>query len=447
MSKTYLTVASHWSVPGIRQLASHTSDCADVNAISFVNDLLPDLRDWLRDDEEALAFVPSLTLHAGDDWRRVVAEMQFARLVGYDDGVDEAVARLQRHVEGSFSLQPFALPFNLDDEAARAALEDFVAEDDRYLPDSKIDFPMVWIEQVETVDVKPWNSAATYRDGQPLTMDGKAMIAHVVEQREEWSKRQAAGEMNETAGHEEADTVVAVLDEILVTAGVQPVMPAVTALEFNHDNGKALGLDLGELLSVISLATQFADDWLEHIEESERDEAAAARNTVDRVRASVLALWPALSGITNALESAEGALTGLASANERLISPSEFVHDDELIAATEEATEARHFIKGALDGIGRLTGTPEPVKIAVGIAGGCLTGASVDNHVYPVRLFIADFDQEGVDEKELVDLEDEDSASEALAGVWEETLSQDSAWVTRVEAGSVELSERQKGNR
>lgn len=146
MAKTFLTVASHWSTPGIRQYASLDRAAAEAKAAELVDELREDFhrvctRETWRGDH-----VPPSVKNGGGDWRATLAALQLARLINYSGGEGEANDALFEFCQGSGRAEP-PLIGDCSFSAIQGIVEDFV-EEDEHEPD-KIGFPMVWIEEVE----------------------------------------------------------------------------------------------------------------------------------------------------------------------------------------------------------------------------------------------------------------------------------------------------------
>lgn len=103
----------------------------------------------------------------------------------------------------------------------------------------------------------------------------------------------------------------------------------------------------------------------------------------------------------------------------------------------------------ALAAIHRLrTGQPhaavspaEPITIAVTIEGGVMQGSVASRG--GVRLYVVDFDQDGVEQGQLVDMAGPDDSSEEWASVWQDNTTVDAAEVARIIAKAEERAVRE----
>lgn len=142
--KTYLTVASHWSTPGIRQYASTDRPAAERKAAELVDELREDWAKWASRSRDA--DVPPAVADGGGDWEATLRALQLSRLIDYFGGEGEANDALydfcQRKGEGEPPLIGEGFTVQLQE-----IIGEFVAEDD--CDPDKMGFPMVWIEEVE----------------------------------------------------------------------------------------------------------------------------------------------------------------------------------------------------------------------------------------------------------------------------------------------------------
>jgi hypothetical protein len=151
--QTFLTVASHWHVPGIRQYATQDRAAAERKAAELVEELRAE---WESGDAEHDRDAHAPPPIQGSDWETTLRALQLVRLIDYAGGEGEAndylYAFCERRCEGEPPLIGEGFTPKLQ-EIVRA----FVEEDD--CDADKIGFPMVWIETVEEVPVENLHGA------------------------------------------------------------------------------------------------------------------------------------------------------------------------------------------------------------------------------------------------------------------------------------------------
>lgn len=172
MSKTFLAVASHWSEPGIRQYASTDRASAERKCAELVNDLISDWTAWSNSAGTIADELPTAAVNG--DWQGPLAALQLARLVAYHCGEGEAYDALASFGDYHSFEFPDGPP-ELDDFTPELQrwVAGYVADDDTNAPDAKIGFPMVWIEEVETLDA-PAEPVAGITLGDMLSVIGWA---------------------------------------------------------------------------------------------------------------------------------------------------------------------------------------------------------------------------------------------------------------------------------
>lgn len=200
--------------------------------------------------------------------------------------------------------------------------------------------------------------------------------------------------------------------------------------------GNAPSPTLGDLLSVVGWAKQFADDWIETAGEDtddvERQKAAAAADLVDRVEDALPAFWAMLGGLETPMANALGAMRAAEEQIEQMRGM--FDDDDDTIQAAADALdEAGADLSGILKRIRAaepLPAAPKPT-IVVTLSGGCIIG-SISNVEDAARILVVDYDQDGTPDDETVDMS-RDATSEKRASVWLDFPALDADWVAHVE--------------
>jgi hypothetical protein len=359
--KTYLSVASHWACPPIRQCGTASVEAANRQAVDYFNDLLPEVRKLageINDAEAAklaLCVLPATPLAYGDDWKRWLRGLQLVRLLSYFDG-DGAIQDVNCWLLNG-EADP-ALMLNLDGTRFQALIDDGVAEDDRLESDAKLGFPMIWIEEPESRDDEPPvdGNLCELRDAARALLDAfGGDTPHWL--RPEAAKLESALTLafpeapaltERNADTSDVGLVLELADRFLsegdlADASMETRAPYIAAIDrlrssFGVDVPFTPAFDIGQMLSVIGWAEQFTTDWYEHAAPltDEPEMAAKALNTVAAVKASVLAC-----------------------------------------------------------------GDAKPIRVLVNISGGLLQGASAD---VPIDLISVDYDTDGSDEERLVDV-------------------------------------------
>lgn len=121
-----------------------------------------------------------------------------------------------------------------------------------------------------------------------------------------------------------------------------------------------------------------------------------------------------------------------------------FLSEGEL---ADEGAEARAPYEAAIERL-RAGYVPEPsvqpIDVVVTISGGVMQASFMSRP--GVRLYVVDYDQDGVDESELVDMAEPDEPREMLANVYEDGISHDADWVKFVLAKAEELRAKEESN-
>lgn len=145
-STIYLAVASHWSVPGVRQYASTERALAERKCVELVNELRDDMARELSGNMRDPCAPPPVQ---GGDWESTLRALQLTRLIDVEGGEGEANDVLFAFCERTGRDEPPLVGEGFP-PTLQEIIADLVAEDDKE-GDDKIGFPMVWIEEVEAI--------------------------------------------------------------------------------------------------------------------------------------------------------------------------------------------------------------------------------------------------------------------------------------------------------
>jgi hypothetical protein len=146
--QTFLTVASHWHVPGIRQYATQDRSAAERKAAELVEELRAE---WEKGDAEHDRDAHAPPPIQGSDWETTLRALQLVRLIDYAGGEGEANDYLYAFCERRCQGEPPLIGEGFT-PALQDIVRDFVEADD--CDADKIGFPMVWIETVEEIPVE-----------------------------------------------------------------------------------------------------------------------------------------------------------------------------------------------------------------------------------------------------------------------------------------------------
>lgn len=176
----YLIQGDHWSAHGRRFAVCYTPEAANAQALAWTNELIADIHPcgaYVIDEAEfdGKIVIPDL-VEEGGDWKaglHALAKAILAERQGSQESLDKLLAEND--------------------------LEQLIANPEEELP-------CVWIIDVEETDEHP-------------------IIGAIKAQRDAWVQRQAPDgqEMNDSHEQEEADTVISVLDDLLMGPGAPPV--------------------------------------------------------------------------------------------------------------------------------------------------------------------------------------------------------------------------------
>lgn len=371
MSKTYLTVASHWDTPGIRQYASTERVHAERKAAELVDELIDMFADDFKDEiaaSKGMLAVPPKVAEGGNDWEATLRALQLARLIENTGGEGEA----------NDALYHFCCTMRAEEEppligegfppALQDVIERFVAEDD--CDPDKIGFPMVWIEEVDAAE--------------PEAEVADAAHAQEIERQEIASGAYGDGPFKRGLARDAAPA-----DEAKPEWTVGEFGPAfVPGSAVNSSS-----LTLGDILSVCGFASSHVNDWIED----------APNNGIEANGGGDVERAAAAAALIEKVE---------------LLAPLMFAQPS---VAVDPA---------------------EPITIAVTIEGGVMQGSVASGE--GVRLYVVDFDQDGVEQGRLVDMAGPYDTREEWASVWQDNTTVDAAEVARIIAKAEEGALREQ---